>query len=60
MVARAAGTKADDDAYRLCRIRLRRRDAQDGLESGSTRCQMQKLTAGKFHVALPEWLHAAL
>jgi hypothetical protein len=39
----------DDDAHRPRRVGLRHRKARDGRESGSTRSQMQKLSAGKFH-----------
>ena len=48
-VGRAAGRKADDDAHRPRRIGLRPRDARHGRQRGSARCQMQKLSAGKFH-----------
>ena len=47
-VGAAAGGKADDDAHRPRRIGLRPRDARDGRQRGSARCQMQKSTAGKF------------
>src|SRR5712671_1910437 len=45
----AARGTSDDDAHRSRRIGLRPSDARDDRECGSTRCQMQKLTARKFH-----------
>ncbi len=48
-VGGAAGGKADDEAHRSRRIRLRPSDARHGRERGSARGQMQKFTAGKFH-----------
>jgi hypothetical protein len=39
----------DNDPHRPRRIDLRPRDARNGRERGSTRCQMQKLTALEFH-----------
>ena len=45
----AAGGKADDDAHRPRRIGLRPRSARHGRQRGSTRCQMQKVSAGKFY-----------
>ena len=51
-VVRAAGGKADDDAHRPRRIGLRPSEARHGRERGSTRCQMQKLAARKFHGVL--------
>src|SRR6516164_6781060 len=52
-VARTAGAIADDDAYRPRRIGLRPRDPRDARQCGSARGQMQKLSAGKFHLNLP-------
>ena len=49
MSAAPPGGKADDDAHRPRRIGLRPRDARHGRQRGSARCQMQKLSAGKFH-----------
>jgi hypothetical protein len=40
-------------AHRPRRIALRPRDARHGLERGSTRCKMQKISAGKFHFNAP-------
>ena len=51
-VVRAAGGKADDDAHRPRRIGLRPSETRHGRERGSARCQMQKLTARKFHGVL--------
>src|SRR5262249_8361398 len=48
-VSGSASRKADDNADRSRRIGLRPRDARDGRQRGSARCQMQKLAAGKFH-----------
>jgi len=48
-VVRAARGIADDDVYRPRRIGLRPRDAREGEQRGSSRCQMQKFSAGKFH-----------
>ena len=53
MSVRAAGGNADDQAHRPRRIGLRPRDARHGRQRGSARCQMQKLSAGKFHWVLP-------
>src|SRR5215813_12789703 len=52
-VGRPASGKADNDAHRPRRIGLRLRDARDNRQRGSARGQMQKLSAGKFHRALP-------
>src|SRR5262249_35112116 len=48
-VGRAARQETDNDAHRPRRIGLRRRDARHGRQRGGARCQMQKLSAGKFH-----------
>src|SRR5262249_53119927 len=53
-VAGAAGGKRHDDTHRPRGIGLRPSKAQDGRQRYSARGQMQKLSAGKFHVALPE------
>src|SRR5215468_6526441 len=45
----AAGRKADHDADRSRRIDLRPSEARHGRQRGSTRGQMQKSSAGKFH-----------
>src|SRR3954447_5697846 len=46
----AACGKADNQTHRLCRVRLRPSEVRHGRESGSARCQMQKLPSlGKFH-----------
>jgi hypothetical protein len=51
--ARSIGTatrrKSDDQAHRPRWIRLRLRELWHGRQRGSTRCQLQKLSAGKFH-----------
>src|SRR5262249_51153985 len=51
-VLRATSGRAHDDAHRPRRIGLRPRDAKRSREHGSTRCQTQKLSAGKSHVVL--------
>ena len=43
------GAKPTINAHRPRRIGLRPRDARHGRQRGSARCQMQKLSAGKFH-----------
>src|SRR5262249_20888238 len=48
-VVRAAGSKSDDDAHRPRRIGLRPCDARNSRQRDSARCQMQKISAGKFH-----------
>ena len=52
-VGRTTRCKADDDAHRPRRIGLRPSEARDGRERDSTRGQMQKLPAEKFHFAPP-------
>src|SRR6516225_11189932 len=49
-VGQAAGREWDDDSHRPCWISLRPRDAR---QRGSTRCQMHKLSTGKFHRGSP-------
>src|SRR5262249_4182115 len=48
-VGPAARDDADDQANRPRRIGLRRSEPRHRRERGSTRGQMQKLSAGKFH-----------
>src|SRR5262249_16673459 len=48
-VVPAAGSKSDDHSHRPRRIGLRPCDARHGRQRGRARCQMQKLSAGKFH-----------
>ena len=55
-VGRAAGSEADDDADRPQWITLRRCHQRRGRQRGNSCRQMQKLSAGKFHVALPKYL----
>src|SRR5215471_15312803 len=57
-VDRSASGKADDDADRPRGIGLRPRDPRHGRERGSTRCQMQKISAGKFQLDLPPSHHS--
>src|SRR5450755_4218581 len=52
-VARTTGGKADDDADRPRRIGLRPSGARYDRERGSTRGQMQKLSAWKSHNVPP-------
>src|SRR5262249_33743182 len=47
--------KSDDPTQRPRRVGLRPRDARHGRQRGSACCQMQKISAGKFHSALPEY-----
>src|SRR5262249_36906941 len=49
-VVNTTGRKWDNDAHGPRRIGLRPRYARYSRERGSTRCQMQKLSAGKFHL----------
>src|SRR5215207_4814097 len=48
-VKRAACTKADEDAHRTRRIKLRPCDPRHRRQRGSARGQMQECAAGKFH-----------
>ena len=48
-VGPAAGGEADDDAHRLRRVGLRDCSPRQRRERGGSGCQMEKLTAGKFH-----------
>src|SRR5262249_14214161 len=48
-VSGSARRKADDNADRSRRIRLRRGETRHGRQRGSARDQMQKISAGKFH-----------
>jgi len=48
-VLRAAGGDGDDEVNWSRRIGLRPGDARYRWEHGSTRCQLQKSTARKFH-----------
>src|SRR5262249_30641977 len=52
-VRAAAGRERHDHSHRPRRIGLRLRDPQDGRQRGSTCGQMQKSSAGKFHVEPP-------
>src|SRR5262249_40513090 len=52
-ILRAAGGKTDDQAHRPRRIGLRPCNSRDSRERGSARCQMEKISAGKFHLNLP-------
>ena len=45
----STGRKANDHAHRPRRIGFRARDPRDGRQRGSARCQMQKISTGKFH-----------
>src|SRR5262249_40563137 len=48
-VGRVTRRVADNDMARPRRIGLCRRDARHGRERGSARCEIQKLSTGKFH-----------
>ena len=48
------GVKPTIEAHRPRRIGLRPRQARDGRRNSSTRCQMQKSAAEKFH-GVPPW-----
>src|SRR5262249_5527090 len=52
-VGASARRKAHDDVYGARRIGLRPRDPRYGRQRGSTGCQMQKISAGKFHIEPP-------
>src|SRR6516164_4006198 len=54
-VERATRRKWDHEPDRPRRIRLRPRDPRDRRQRGSARGQMQKISAGKFHLNLPLW-----
>ena len=51
-IGRTAGPIGYDHPHRPRRIGLRPRDARHGRQRGSTRCQMQKSSAGTFHGVL--------
>jgi hypothetical protein len=51
--SRSTRRKTDNDVDRPRRIRLRPCDSRYRRERGSARDQMQKISAGKFHSALP-------
>jgi hypothetical protein len=53
-VGRPAGRIRHDHRDRTRGIGLGRRDPRHDRERGSARCQMEKLSAGKFHCTLPE------
>src|SRR6516165_5561841 len=48
-VGRPASGVADDDAHRPRWIALRPSKARHGRQRGSARCEMEKISAGKFH-----------
>jgi hypothetical protein len=48
-VGTSARRKAHDPAHRPHRIGLRPRDARRGWQRGSARCEMEKISTGKFH-----------
>src|SRR5262249_7607521 len=52
-VSTAAGRPADDQPHRPCRIVLRSRQPRNYRQRGSACGQMQKISAGKFHLNLP-------
>src|SRR5262249_9665829 len=52
-IGRPAGSKRNYHGDRARRIGLRPRDPRDGREGGSTRSQLQKISAGKFHFEPP-------
>ena len=52
-VGRAAGGNEDHQCHRPRRISLRPCNTRHGRQRGSARCQMQKLSTGKFHDAPP-------
>src|SRR5262245_18898388 len=52
-VVPATGGVSNDPAHRPGRISLRPCDAREGRQRGSARGQMQKISAGKFHLKLP-------
>src|SRR4029077_2281846 len=51
---RGAGREADNEAHRSRRVIERASHARHGGEHGSARCQMQKLSAPKFHDHAPD------
>src|SRR5438132_1351002 len=52
-VRTASGREANNDAHRPRRIGLRPSYARNSRERGSARGQIQKISAGKFHLNLP-------
>src|SRR5215471_2190636 len=52
-IGRGTGRSRYDPAHRPRRVGLRRCDARDRRQRGSAGRQMQKLSAGKFHVEPP-------
>jgi hypothetical protein len=63
-VCRGPGGEADNEADRSRRIIKRTCNARHGRERGSARCQMEKMSAGKFQglasgmLRLPSWVTA--
>src|SRR5262249_31435245 len=56
----AAGWNADDNAHRPRWIGLRPRDTRHRRERGRARDQMQKISAGKFHLEPPSSSHYSI
>src|SRR5262249_36472344 len=56
-VESTAGGGGYNDAHQPCGIGLRPRDPRRARQRGRARDEMQKLSAGKFHVALPSQVH---
>jgi hypothetical protein len=50
-VASSSGSKTNYKTNQPYRVDLRSRNSGGGREHGSTRCQMQKSSAGRFHLA---------
>src|SRR5262249_60940518 len=48
-VSRSTRRKTDNDAHRPRRIAFRPSDPRQGRQRGSARCEMEKISAGKFH-----------
>src|SRR5262249_51660572 len=59
-VRTASGREANNDAHRPRWIGLRPSNMRHGRERGSARCEMQKLSAGKFHFEPPSPSHHSI
>src|SRR5262245_4862608 len=56
-VGRTGRSERHDNAHRPRRIGLRPSETRGGRQRGSARCQMQELSAGKFHCSTSLSLH---
>src|SRR5215831_4076985 len=52
-IHRRARSGGNDDPHRPRRVGLRPSEAGDGRQRGSARCEMEKISTGKFHFEPP-------